>query len=77
MKFYLDGKYVHTITPSTDIDKTPFDQPMFVNLVCEIYTWEVLPTKEGLMDDSRNTTYYDYVRSYKLVKIDAEKAETK
>ncbi|VGO22473.1 Beta-porphyranase B [Pontiella sulfatireligans] len=68
MKFYLDGKLVQTIEPPTDLDKAPFDQPMFVNLVCEIYDWETLPTKEGLLDDSRNTTRYDYVRSYKLVK---------
>lgn len=77
MKFYLDGKYVHTITPSTEFDDAPYDQPMFVNLVCEIYTWEVLPTREGLMDDSRNTTYYDYVRSYKLVKVDDDATDGK
>lgn len=70
MKFYLDGKYVYTITPPTDIDPTPFDHPMFVNMVCEIYTWEVLPTVEELLDDSRNTTLYDYVRSFKLMKDD-------
>ncbi len=70
MKFYLDGKLVHTIEPDTDLDATPFDQPMFVNLVCEIYAWEVVPTVEDLMDESRNTTLYDYVRAYKLVKID-------
>lgn len=69
MKFYLDGKYVHTITPPTDVDKTPFDRPMYVNMVCEIYDWEVVPSREDLMDDSRNTTRYDYVRSYKLVKM--------
>jgi beta-glucanase (GH16 family) len=68
MKFYLDGRLVQTIEPPTDLDETPFDQPMFLNLVCEIYEWEVLPEKEGLLDDSRNTTYYDYVRSYTLVK---------
>lgn len=77
MKFYLDGKYVHSITPSTELGKTPYDQPMFLNLVCEIYTWEVQPTVEDLMDDSRNTTCYDYVRSYKLVKADKKKGKRK
>lgn len=69
MKFYLDGEYVFTIEPSTELDATPFDQPMFVNLVCETYGWEVPPTVEELTDDSRNTAYYDYVRAYKLTKI--------
>lgn len=68
MKFYLDGKLVQTIVPPTDLDDQPFDQTMFVNLVCEIYDWEVLPTIDELLDDSKNTTYYDYVRSYKLEK---------
>jgi hypothetical protein len=67
MKFYADGEYALTITPSTELDPTPFDHPLFMNLVCETYSWEVPPTKEDLADDSRNTTYYDYVRSYKLV----------
>ncbi len=69
MKFYLDGKFVYEIVPSTEVEATPFDLPLYLNMVCEIYTWEVLPSKEDLLDDSRNTTYYDYVRAYKLVKI--------
>lgn len=69
MHFYLDGKRVYTITPSTEREEKPFDQTLFVNMVCEIYTWEVPPTVEELMDDSINTTLYDYVRAYKLVKI--------
>ena len=67
MHFYLDGELVQTIDFPTDLDDTPFDQPMFVNLVCEIYDWEFMPEKDRLLDDSLNTTYYDYVRSYKLV----------
>ncbi len=68
MHFYLDGKYVKTIKPSTEIEATPFDQGMYINLVCEIYDWEVLPEYKNLMDDTKNTAYYDYVRAYKLVK---------
>ena len=73
MKFYLDGQYVYTINPPTDFDETPFDQPMFVNMVCEIYTWEYPPKVENLLDESINTTRYDYVRSYKLIKVNESK----
>lgn len=68
MKFYLDGKLVKTLEIPTEMDPAPFDQPMFVNMICEIYDWEFLPGKERLLDDALNTTYYDYVRAYKLVK---------
>lgn len=68
MHFYLDGKLAHTIVLPTDVDKAPLDQAMFLNLVCETYAWEVPPTIEDLMDDSRNTAMYDYVRSYTLEK---------
>ena len=70
MKFYLDGTLVKTIDFTTELDEAPFDQPMFVNLVCEIYTWEFLPEKERLLDDSINTTRYDYVRAYRLVEAE-------
>ncbi len=69
MHFYLDGELVKTIEPPTDVDETPFDRPMYMNLVCEIYDWEELPEREALQDNTKNTTYYDYVRSYKLVKL--------
>ncbi|MGJ8640053.1 MAG: family 16 glycosylhydrolase [Opitutaceae bacterium] len=68
MHFYLNGEFVKTLKLPTDIDPAPMDQKMYVNIVCEIYDWEYLPEREGLMDDTRNTSYYDYVRSYKLVK---------
>jgi len=68
MHFYLDGEFVQTIEVSTEVEEAPFDQLMYVNLVCEIYDWEVLPEIDNLLDDSMNTTYYDYVRAYRLVK---------
>ncbi len=71
LKFYADGEYKYTIEPSTELDPTPFDHPLFMNLVCETYAWEVPPTFEELQDDSRNTTYYDWVHAYKLVKESA------
>jgi hypothetical protein len=67
MHFYLDGEHVQTIELPTEIDPAPMNQAMYVNLVCEIYDWEFLPEMDALKDDSLNTTYYDYVRSYKLV----------
>jgi len=66
--FFLDGKLVMTMDPTNEYDDAPFDQTMFLNMVCEIYDWEVTPTREELADDSKNTTYYDWVRSWKLVK---------
>jgi len=44
---------------------------MHVNLVVEPYDWETPPTPEELADNHRNTTYYDWVRPYVLVRDDA------
>ncbi len=67
MHFYADGEFAYTIKPKTGFDPKPFDQPMFMNLLCETYSWEVAPTTAELEDDRLNTTLYDYVRSYRLV----------
>lgn len=69
MHFYADGELVHTIEPRTEFDPKPFDYPMFMNLVCETYAWEVPPTDEDLRNDAINTTLYDYVRAYTLEPI--------
>ncbi len=68
LKFYADGDYVYTINPSTEFDDKPFRQPLSVNLVCETFDWQPLPTKDELADANRNTAYFDYVRAYRLVK---------
>ena len=68
LHFYLDGKYVYTAHPDTTFSKTPFNRPMYMHLVTETYNWEDPPTPEELNNDSINTTYYDWVRSYVLVK---------
>ena len=70
LKFYLDGKYQYTIHPSTHFREKPFDRPMYMHLVTESYNWEEPPTIEELQNDSINTTYYDWIRSYKLVKVE-------
>jgi len=69
IKIYLDGKYQFTINPSTYYKEQPFDKPMYMHMVTETYNWETPPTPEELADDSKNTTYYDWVRSYKLIPI--------
>ncbi|GAF05493.1 LamG domain-containing protein [Saccharicrinis fermentans] len=58
-------KFYHKIS-----DK-PFDQPMFMRLVCETYPfpWIELPTDEELADPTKNVVYYDWVRGYKLVDV--------
>ncbi|WP_271767522.1 family 16 glycosylhydrolase [Aquimarina algiphila] len=62
--FYLDGKFVFKITPAAD-----FNLPMYLRMVVETYDWN--PPKagnDGMNDSAANrTTYYDWVRSYKLV----------
>ncbi|MBW1295584.1 carbohydrate-binding protein [Aquimarina litoralis] len=62
--FYLDGQFVGQIKPPAD-----FDLPMYLRMVVETYDWN--PPKNGQdgMNDSleNRTTYYDWVRSYRLV----------
>ncbi|MEM1110020.1 MAG: family 16 glycosylhydrolase [Planctomycetota bacterium] len=67
---YYEGEYAFTIHPKTNLSDTPFDRPMFMCLVTETYDWQPPPTPEDLADDSRNTTYYDWVRAYRLVLIE-------
>ncbi len=70
VKFYFDGKYMYTIKPNTTYTDTPFSQPMFMHMVTETYDWEPnVPTAEVLENKEASTTLYDWVRSYKLEKI--------
>ncbi|MGQ1786049.1 hypothetical protein [Saccharicrinis sp. GN24d3] len=54
------------------VSKKPFDQPMFMRLVCETYPfpWISLPSDEELADTAKNVVRYDWVRGYKLVDAD-------
>ncbi|MFK8162159.1 MAG: family 16 glycosylhydrolase [Lewinella sp.] len=61
--YYLDDKFQFTVNP-----KSPFDHPMYMHLVTETYNWEDPPSDEELLNDEINTTYYDWVRSFRLVK---------
>jgi beta-glucanase (GH16 family) len=68
VRFYHNNEYAFTINPSTACGANPLDRPMQINMVTETYNWETPPTPEELRDDSINTTYYDWVRAYRLVK---------
>lgn len=65
---YLDGQYQFTMHPDTTFSKTPFNRPMYMHMVTETYNWETPPTEEELNNDDINTSYYDWVRAYILVK---------
>jgi hypothetical protein len=67
VKFYLDDQYVFTLHPSTKYSPAPFARPMHVNLVTETYDWAAPPTAAEVTDESRNTTYYDWVHAFTLV----------
>jgi len=69
MHFYYDGKFLFTIHPNTKYNPQPFACSMYMKLVTETYSWEPsLPTDEMLNDETKNSTYYDWVRSYMLVR---------
>lgn len=69
MHCYYDGKFLFTIHPDTQYNPQPFARPMYMHMVTETYSWEPsLPTDEMLDDDTKNSTYYDWVRSYMLVR---------
>jgi hypothetical protein len=73
MYFYYDGRFVFTVHPSTKYNTQPFARPMYMHLVTETYSWEPsLPTDDMLNDDTKNSTLYDWVRSYVLVRKDAK-----
>ena len=69
LRFYYNGTYLFTIHPGTKYNPLPFARPMYMHMVTETYSWEPsLPTDEVLNDDAKNSTYYDWVRSYVLVR---------
>ncbi len=73
VSFYADNKFTGTVQVSTDVVDRPFDRSMGVNLVTETYDWvRPLPTAEQLNDNSINASFYNWVRSYKLVKVDED-----
>jgi len=69
IQFYIDGQPKHFISPSTAESDTPFSRPMAMHMVTETYDWVTPPSTADLNDDNRNTTYYDWVRSYYLLDV--------
>lgn len=61
--FFLDGKFVEKVKPAAD-----FNLPMHIRMVVETYNWNPPPADGGMnMPAEDRTTYYDWVRAYKLV----------
>jgi len=77
VKYYLNNVHVVMVSPSTKLSQKPFSRPMQINIVTETYDWETPPTPEELADNTINTSYYDWVRAYRLVKIGEEKKSEK
>lgn len=62
--FYLDGKYVYTLTPPV-----PFDQDLILQFSIEAYNWNPIPetgSKVATGTKEERTTLIDYIRVYKL-----------
>ena len=71
--FYTDNRYAGTVNVSTDVVNSPFPKSMRINMVTETYTWaQPYPTDAQLGDNNINTSYYDWIRSYKLVPVDQD-----
>lgn len=74
--YYLDGVKVGTVNPKTEGLVTPLNVPMSIRMVTETYDWQITgsnpigyPTNEELNNPAINTTYYDYIRTYKLMPL--------
>ncbi|MFZ4546160.1 MAG: carbohydrate binding domain-containing protein [Bacteroidales bacterium] len=65
--FYLNGVEAHRSTPGG-----AFNEDMYMFFDTEVFSWGIgLPTIESLDDNSKNTQYIDYVRTYRLVNSSA------
>ena len=75
--FYSDNALIGDVQIRTDVVDEPFPRPMGINMVTETYDWATpYPTNKELTDDTINTSYYDWVRSYSLVDINYEEEKT-
>ena len=64
VRFYLDGKYAYSIRP-----KVAWDQPAWIQMAVETYSWNPLPDDGGLVESGtweERTTQYEWVRTWKL-----------
>ena len=76
--FYSDNALIGDVQIRTAVVDKPFPRPMGINMVTETYNWATpYPTNDELTDDTINTSYYDWVRSYALVDINSEEGNPK
>ncbi len=64
IRFYLDGEYKYSITPSVD-----WDVPAFYQMAIETYDWNPVPSDGGLVkagSKEERTTRYDWIRTWKI-----------
>lgn len=76
VRFYADNEFYEAVHIYNEVMDVPMPDPMQINMVTETYNWQPPPTAEELADDSTNTSYYDWIRSYSLVPL-MEKAKGK
>ena len=75
--FYLDGKLAGSVKVSTAVTDEPFKMPMRMQMLTETYNWATpYPTKKQFKDNTVNTSYYDWVRSYKLIDVNEDYKQT-
>lgn len=64
IQFFLDGKYVYSVTPNID-----WDQPAWLHMAIETYDWNPVPADGGMVkrgDWEQRTTQYEWVRVWSL-----------
>lgn len=69
-KIYKDGTLIYNISFNNTQKSNPFDLNMGLRLVTESYEWLTPPTQAILNAaalNGSNKTYYEYVRTYRLV----------
>ncbi|GLR71810.1 extracellular agarase [Agaribacter marinus] len=71
MEFYLDGSLIRTLSTDTDLtdpDNNFFNTPMRIIFDMEDHVWRakkgITPTKEELIDPTKNRMYVDWIRAY-------------
>ncbi|AWG22797.1 hypothetical protein FFWV33_15300 [Flavobacterium faecale] len=74
VSFYYNNDAPKHMNFNSTIKEKSFDKPMQMNMVSETYPypWIELPNDAELADPSKNTCYYDWVRSYILVDVDSD-----
>jgi hypothetical protein len=61
--FYRDGVEMGSVYTGGN-----FDEPMYLFLDMETFTWGPgIPTQAQLNDGNKNSAYYDYIKTYRLV----------